>query len=470
MNHKHYWEINQADTSLIEYTNIFMGNLVWMKRGIDKDIATYDLVVREMPKTWSFYVLDGVERLIHSILDCTFDETSIQIMKSMNLIDSPEVERFYRDFKFTGTVSAMKDGTIFFPGEPIARIVAPVTQANMFTALTLNAFGYPTRLLTKCVRVSVLAKGNSASSVSSGSAVRLPGLEHAVYSMRAEKILKHPIVTPVFYRKFPEYLTDKRHTVVNVNHAVIKSFPTEPEAFEYVLSELGTKGDLFLVMIDTYDIYNGIENFIKAIKSHPQIQRNKFMVTIDSGDIYKLSKYVRKRLDQNGCADVKIQVFSNLDEYKIQKLVKKNAPIDLYIAGTELVNITDNPRFEAVYKMAELRKQNGEVEYKAKLTKGKESYPGRKQVFRVYKEGKMVKDIIGHEDESLGTPLLFTFIKDGQLVLQPGGIEETRVQLEKELASLPDKYKNVSKGQIYPVSVSEKILGILQGVKKKHII
>ena len=206
---KNFWDVNDADVPLIEYTNIFLGNLIWMERGIDKDIATYDLVVREMPNTWSFYIFDGIERVAHMILNYRFDDESIECMRAMNLIDSPEVERFYRDFKFSGDVWSMKTGTVFFPGEPIVRITAPVIEANLLTAFLLNAFGYPTRLLTKSVRFT-LAVGNAKALATCAGVVRLPGFEQAIYAQRVAKMLNHPVVAPFFYRKFPEYLQGKK--------------------------------------------------------------------------------------------------------------------------------------------------------------------------------------------------------------------------------------------------------------------
>lgn len=469
MQKNNFWEITEADIPLIEYTNIFFGNLVWMERGIDKDVATYDLVVREIPETWSFYIFDGIERAIHTLLNYRFDEESIVSMKAMNLINSIESENFYRNFAFSGDVWMMKAGTIFFPGEPIVRITAPIAEANMLTAFLLNVFGYPIRLLTKTVRFT-LATGNAKVLATCAGVVRLPGFEQSIYVQRVAKMLNHPIVAPFFYRKFPEYLKDKKKIVMGVNHAVIKSFTTERDAYEFTLKNMGDKVDLALIMIDTYDLKQGLDIFISVLKDTPTpVDPQKFMITIDSGDLFEFSHYVRKTLDSHGLNKIGIQAFSNLDEYRVKKLVDAGAPIDYYVAATEIVNISDNPRFEAVYKMSELRKPDGSIEQKAKLTKGKESYPGRKQVFRVYEDGLMKEDIIGLEEEHLGVPLLYQFIHAGKLSISIPTLEESAEHLKNELSALPTKYKNVAVQKKYPVCLSNKLSEVLKEVTEYHL-
>lgn len=464
-----FYEFDRDNLPLLEYTNIFMGNLMWIKRGVHKDIATYDLVVREMPEPWNFYVFDGLERAIDYVLNYKFTPESIEVLKSMKLIDSKEVEDFYKNLKFSGDIWALKDGTIFFPSEPIVRVTAPLAEANLLTAFMLNVFCYPIRFLSKAIRIQLAANGMNHVRLMDGAVVRLPGFEQGIYPPRSCQLIDQSIVVPYFYLKFPQYLNKTgRKTIVNINHAFVKSFDTEILAFDFVFKELLNNADEFWFMTDTYNFKNGLKNLIETIKKFPGTDPKKFFVAIDSGDILKLSFYARKELDKNGLKDIGIQVFSNLEEYKINKMVRKGAPIDVYVTGTELVNITDNPKLEAVYKMAELRKLNGEIEQKAKLTKGKESYPGRKQIYRIYENGKMVRDVIGLENETLGQPILEKYIENGVQVKKVPDLDETRDHLKKELASLPDKYKNVNKHVKYPISISQKLAEILEAVQKKH--
>lgn len=464
MDKKPYYEVGRSEIPMQEYGNIFIANLVWIKRGIHKDIATYDLVVRELPERWSFYMFDGLERFLDVILNYSFKDEDINILKEMNLISGQESETFYKNFKFSGDVMSLKDGTVFFPGEPIVRITAPICEANLLTAFMLNAFSYPVRILTKNVRIKTAVKNNI---FLSGVMVRLPGFEQGVYSTRSALLLGGPVIAPTAHKMFPEVKPTGKLTV-NINHAFIKSFPSEREAYSYVLREILPIANFISVMIDTYDLKKGLDIFIAEIMNADNVDFSKFMICIGSGDLYELSLYVRKKLDEHGLGKVAIQVMSSLDEYKIDSMVRKGAPINCYIAGTEAVNISDNPRLEAVYKMAELVHADGTVDQKAKLTKGKESYPGRKQVFRVYENGKMVKDIIGLEDEKLGEPLLHKFIGQGKLLMKIPSLEEIKKNLEKELETLPEKYKDVNKGIKYPISTSDKLEALLEEVKKKH--
>lgn len=459
------YQMDPSDIPLLEYNNIFVANLAWINRGIDKDVATFDLVVRELPDKWSFYVFDGLERFIDLLLKHKFDNGAIKVLKKMNLIDSIETERFYKKFKFSGDVWSMKDGTIFFPGEPIVRITAPLLEANILTAFLLNVFSYPIRILTKSIRVKFACADTI---FYAGSLVRLPGFEQGFFALRAGYLLNSQNSSPFFYRKFPQYTPPGKITA-NINHAVIKSFPTERDAFRYILDVLIDKANFFFVMIDTYELKKGLATFIEEIKSTPNLDSSKLMITIDSGNIQEQAFYVREELDKNGLRDIKIQAMSNLDEYSIDKMVKEKTPIDCYITATALINVIDNPKLEAVYKMAELQHVDGYVEQKAKLTKGKESYPGRKQVFRIYEGGKMVGDIIGLENEKLGEPLLYKFIENGKLILKVPNLDETKEDLEKELLSLSGKYKDVNNSVSYPVSISKQLDELLTDVKEKML-
>lgn len=460
------YEIDISDIPLLEYTNIFISNLTWINRGIDKDIATFDLVVRDMPEYWNFYLFNGLEKFIDMLLNFKYDKEAIKLMKKMGLIDSRKTEDFYRNFKFSGDVWAMKEGTIFFPGEPIVRITAPLVEANLLTAFVINAFGYSIRILSKMSRLKFATEGTT---FVGGSIVRLPGFEQGIEVLRSAFLLgANNGAIPSFFRKFKrDIAVDKIYT--NINHAFIKSFNTEREAFRYVLDVLLEKKMLFWVMVDTYEIKNGLDIFIREIKATPKVDYKRFMITVDSGNVKELAFYVRRTLDKNGLKDIKIQAMSNLDEYIIDDMAKDKTPVDCYVSATALINVVDNPRFEAVYKMAELIHQDGTIEQKAKLTKGKESYPGRKQVFRVYKNGKIKEDIVGLENEKLGVPMLRKVINKGKRISKERTLEEIKKNIEKELKTLPIAFKAIKKPVKYKVSVSKKLSRLVEKLKKKHI-
>lgn len=223
------------------------------------------------------------------------------------------------------------------------------------------------------------------------------------------------------------------------------------------------------MMVDTYNYKIGLKKYIKKIKGYPKETQKKLVISIDSGDMYQQAMYFRKHLDAAKLYDVRINGYSNLEEYKIDKLVKRKAPIDWYVACTEILNITDNPKLELVFKLAEVR-ENQKIIYKAKLTKGKESLPGRKQIFRIYdKNGKIKEDIIGLENEKLsGKKLLIQFMKNGEIIKKTGDLEQVKKDLEEELKTLPDYSKDIYSKKIVPVIKSKKIEEILLNLRKKH--
>lgn len=465
MNSNPWYEVPVEDLPLLEYNHMFIANLIWLNKGADKDVATFDLVVREMPETWNFYILDGTERFIDLLMNFCYDDKSIETLKKMNLIDSPETEKYYRDFKFNGNVIAMRDGTVFFPGEPIVRITAPLPMANLLTAFMLNVFSYPIRIMTKNVRLKIACRDTL---FFGGPLVRLSSFDHGMWSMRSANILGSIIASPIFYKKF-DHIEAPAKITGNINHAVIKSFPKERDAYRYVLDNLIEKANFFYVMVDTYDLKIGLQTFIEEMIKTDNFDPAKVMITIDSGNIQEQAFYVREQLDRNNLQGVKIQAMSNLDEYSIDQMLKENTPIDCFIAATAIVNIVDCPKLEAVYKMAELDHPDGSIEYKAKLTKGKESYPGKKQVFRVVDNGFISEDIIGLEDENLGEPLLHQFINNGELIRKPDDIETINNYLTDQLKMLPSYLLSMHHEQPYKVTASEKVISMMDDLKKLHL-
>lgn len=462
------YQIDISDIPLIEYNNMFLVNRLWLKRGVENDISSWDLVVRELPDKWSFYVTSGIDRLIAMILSFRFDERAVQILKDSKFIIDKKAEDYYRNFKFTGDIYAMKDGTIFFPGEPIVRIVAPIGEANLLTAFMMNILSYPIRIFTKTLRIKLASEGKM---FMAGSTVRLPGFEQGLWNTRDAFILGSPVYSPILYKKFPVYKSPGK---VNgtINHAMIKSFVSEREAFSYVFDNiLDDVGHLF-IMVDTYDFKKGLNTFIEEVKKRPGMPSHKLLILLDSGDLSERAFYTKQTLSSAGINDVRINAMSNLDEYKIDEMIKNNVPIDSFFAGTEVANVTDNPKLEVVYKMAELIRPNGNIEYKAKLAVGKVSYPGRKQIFRVHNtEGQMIKDVVGLEDEKPLTnsePMLEKFVENGKLIKTIPDLEEIRTHLDSQIETLPSIYKDLHKKTEFPVEASKKLTDLLEQVRKIH--
>lgn len=449
--------LTPEDLHLYEFPQVFSTSAVWLEKGMDQNVATYDLVIRDLPKNRNFMLVSGIEEIIQQILKWRYSEDEVEYLKNLGIITENFAD-YLKNFRFTGDVYAMPEGTVFFPGEPVIRITAPIIEGNLITLLLINGITSNTIFLTKFIRSVLVAQGKML--IGPGG-IRGHSFESGMKASRAAYITGFRQVLPAFYRKYKLQISQR--PIVIAYHAFIKSFPTELEAMRAITEVFQ---DVSL-MIDTYDIDKGLENAITIAKGLEKDSRKLAAVIIDSGDLYKLAKKVRNKLDAVGLQYVKINVASNLDEYKIKELIEQKTPADGFIVATEAVTSADAPKLETVYKMAEMRSENG-IQYLAKLTPGKLSLPGRKQVFRTYKNGKMVGDTIGFENEKLGQPLLAPYIKNGKPVRKLPTLDEIRSYVKDQLAFLPDKLKQIDQQSPYPVTISQSIEAILDELRAKH--
>ena len=173
-------------------------------------------------------------------------------------------------------------------------------------------------------------------------------------------------------------------------------------------------------------------------------------------------------LNDAGLKDVEITLASNLDEYKIDSLIKQNVPANKFILVTEAITVADDPRLEIVYKLSEVRYKDRIIP-KAKLTEGKQSLPGRKQVFRKYENGKMIKDIIGLEDEKLGEPLLIKMIDEGEIIYDLPSLDQIKKYVENQIKTLPENLKSITEKQDYNVEISNKIMNALDSFRESVV-
>lgn len=245
-------------------------------------------------------------------------------------------------------------------------------------------------------------------------------------------------------------------------HYLIQMFPTELAAFRAYMRHSPSQGSL---LIDTYGIKEGIKNFILA--AHELKRRGHLVnrVMIDSGDLYKNSCLARRALDKAGLPEVKIIVMSNLDEYKIHSLLRQKAPIDGFAGVTEILNSTDAPALEVVYKLAEMQK--GKIRTPVmKLSKHKPSLPGRKQVWRVTKNSKYHHDVIGLANEKLaGQKLLVPIIKNGKLIRRLPTLKEIGQHYQSEIKKLPERLRSITQSANYQVHISPNLQALTKKTK-----
>lgn len=451
--------------NLFEFSSLFLTQLsstyaqaaIWLEEGKDKQIATFDLVVRDMPKNRNYMVCGGLEELVNYLTNLRYSEEQIQILIDGNLITKKFAD-YLRKFRFTGDVSAMPEGTIFFPGEPIIRITAPLIEASVIETVIFGITVSNVLFMSKAARISTISKDIVLGMQRSQS------FESGMKGLRSGYICGlHINAWPEFIRKYK--IPQQENYLVLGQHFFIKSFTEELTAFRKMVHYFPDNGAF---MVDTYDIKQGIKNAIIVAKELQKKGGNLNYIGIDSGDLGKLSFVAKKMLDKNGLHNVKIMVATNLDEYKVKKLLADKAPIDSFVIATEYATMSDSPSLEVVYKVAEIR-DGKNIHYTAKLTPGKQSYPGRKQVFRKYKNNKIAYDIVGLENENYGSPLLKKVLTKGKLVKKLPSLDEIRKYFNKQLSTIPEKLLDIDKQHPYRVDISKKLEQLLDQVKKEHL-
>jgi len=407
-----------------------------------REVATFDLFIRKFPPNRSYFVFAGLEQVLSYLENVNFSDEQIEYLKKIKL--SRQFLEYLRTFKFTGEIWAAPEGTIVFPGEPLIRVTAPIIEAQLVETFILNTINLQTMLATKASRVVCAARGKP---VIEFGLRRTQGTDAGMKAARCSYLVGAEGTSNV--------LAGMKYNIPvfgTMAHSYVMSFDDETEAFRTFAN---TFPDNSTLLIDTYDSLKGTENAVIVAK---ELEKKGFTlkaVRLDSGDLVYLSKQVRKMLDSAGFKYVKIFASGDLDEYAITRLLKKGARIDTFGVGTRMSTSFDRPYVDVVYKLGGVI-ECGEFIPAIKLSRGKVTLPGKKQVFRqTDRNGKYVQDIVGIEDEEIeGERLLFKMMKGGRLILKTPRLEEVRVSAMKNIRRLPERYKGLSSFHHYPVRLS----------------
>ena len=364
------------------------------------DVATFDLFIRKLPEDWGYYIANGIEDAIDYATNIEFTEDDIDYLRSQDLFNE-DFLAFLSDFKFQGDIYVVKEGTPVFPNEPVIRVTANRTQAQFLETALLNIVNYQTMITTKANRVVNSADG---SSVIDFGLRRAQGEDAAMKGARAAYIggavATSNVKAGMFYN-IPISGTQA--------HSYVMSFPTEIDAFR---AYVNTFPDNSILLIDTYKTLQGARNAAIVAKEMEQRSEKLKAVRLDSGDLCTLSKRVRAILNEKGLDYVKIVASNDLNEYKIDDLIRNGAQIDGYGVGTELITAKPVAAIPGVYKLVE------DIDGpKMKLSPGKVTHPGVKQVYRIKHEGKYLQDILTLEGEIIdGEPLLEQVVLGGNRI------------------------------------------------------
>ena len=362
--------------------------------------ATFELFVRHLPHNRNYLVAAGLEQALDFLENVAFSPEEVSYIRDLSVFRHVHSGFFdyLAQFHFTGDVWALPEGMIFFPGEPLLRVTAPIAEAQLVETSLLAIVHFQTLIASKAARVTTAAAGRPV--VEFGSR-RAHGIEAGVLAARATFIGGCTGTSNAYAGHcfgIPVYGTQA--------HSWVMAHDDEAEAFRNFLDVFPEQGTL---LVDTYDVRRAIDKIIA-------LGRKPAGVRLDSGDVLGDSRWTRKRFDNAGWKDVQIFVSGDLDENRIEALLHSGAPIDAFGVGTALSTSADAPYVGVIYKLVEVELDH-RVRGTAKFSEDKKTYPGRKQVFRFADGGESYSgDIIGFEDEMypLAERLLIPVMRHGR--------------------------------------------------------
>lgn len=409
----------------------------------DRVVATFELFTRSLPDARGYLLAAGLESALEYLERLRFDDDEIEWLRGTNeLRQAPEAFfEYLRGFRFSGDVSAVAEGTPVFPYEPIVQVTAPLPQAQLVETALLSFVNFQTSVASKASRVVTAADGRP---VMEFGARRAHGPDAALLASRAAYIAGCASTSYVAAaRRFAIPLSG------TMAHSWVLAAQSEPEAFREYARLFGAGSTLLL---DTFDTE-------AAARSIVSTGLRPAAVRLDSGDLATLSRSVRAIFDAGGLRETRIVASGDLDEYRIRALLDARAPIDAFGVGTSVVTSVDAPALGGVYKLVELREGTGRRRV-MKHSTGKQTWPGRKQVWRVVSDGIDVRDVVSFHDEAPvagAAALLRPVMRGGTRVDPSTSVDASRSWREARLAELPADVRRLVSPAAYPVEASRQL-------------
>jgi len=414
----------------------------YIEEGLHEE-AVFEFYVRQMPENRSFLIAAGLESCLRFLEDMRFSEEELQYLEQTHLFSSAMID-YLRNLRFTGDVHALPEGTVFFPNEPLIRVTAPLPIAQLVETRLINLLHFETLIATKAARCTLAAKGRAA--LVDFGLRRAHGAEAGLLAARA-----------AYLAGFTGTATVPAETLYGIPvfgtmaHSYIEAHGSEEAAF---LNFAVANPNNVTLLIDTYDTVKGAETAAHVADMLSVRGIRVRAVRLDSGDLCELSRIVRSILDERGFPDIQIFASGNLDEYTVEDLLSRGAPINGFGIGTKLDTSADVPYLECAYKLMEYA-----GEPRLKKSSGKATYPGRKQVYRLMCDERMAQDTIGLEGEPLeGSPLIEKVMDKGKRLKNPEDLK-TRAQYTREqIRALPASLRDLAGTGPYPVLISQALL------------
>ncbi|MBI3975465.1 MAG: nicotinate phosphoribosyltransferase [Armatimonadetes bacterium] len=402
--------------------------------------ATFDVFVRDLPPQRAFLVSAGLESVLHYLERVRFGDEGLAYLRSLGRFSAGFLD-YLRDFRFTGSLRAIPEGEVFFPQEPIVEVTAPRIEAQIIETFLLNTLNFQVMIATKAARTTLAAQGRD---VIDFSPRRDHGADAALKVARASFIggcVGTSCVLAGQLYGIPVFGT--------MAHSYVMSFPDELAAFRAFARDFP---EHCVLLIDTYDTIQGTRHAIAVAREMAARGGALRGVRIDSGDLVADSRRVRVLLNEAGLGQAQIVLSGGLNEFSIAELIRDGAAAEAFGVGTELGTSADAPFVEGVYKLVEDAEG-----YRIKLSTGKATLPGRKQVWRIADaSGTPVEDLIALADEpgpQGAAPLLVEVMADGRTV-RADRLADMQRRCRDRLAQLPPALRALRGASPLPVRLS----------------
>jgi nicotinate phosphoribosyltransferase len=434
-------------------TDLYELNMIqaYLDRG-ETGEAVFEFFVRRLPARRGFLLAAGLEDALDYLETLQFSKSEIDWLKStgrfrQNLLD------FLAAFRFSGDVHAIPEGSVCFANEPLIRVTAPLPQAQLVETRLINILHYQTLIASKAARMVLAAPGKILSDFGLRTA---HGAEAGLYSPRASYIAGFAGAANVE--------AGERYglpIVGTMAHSFVQVHDDEMQAFENFAR---ARPEGVILLIDTYDTEQGAR---KVVELAPRLKADGIAirgVRIDSGDLIAMSKKVRAILDAGRLQDVIILVSGGINEDVLMTMRAQAAPIDGFGIGVNLAASVDVPALDCAYKLQEYAGKP-----KRKLSEGKATWPGRKQVWRAYDaNGRMCGDILSLEDDTQpGEPLVLPVMRAGKRIAPAPTLAAIRERAARDLARLPEPLARLELGADYPVKVADALTALAAEIDAK---
>lgn len=472
-------------TMLCDFYELTMGN-GYFENGFKDRICYFDVFFRQCPDGGGFAIAAGLEQIIDYIKNLHFAPEDIAYLRSRNLFSEGFLE-YLADFRFTGDIWAVPEGTPIFPKEPIMVVRAPAIEAQLVETFILLSINHQSLIATKANRVVRAAEGRTVLEFGSR---RAQGADAAILGARAAYIggCNGTACT----------ISDQLYGVLaggTMAHSWVQMFDTEYEAFKTYCQLYPHNATL---LVDTYNtLQSGLPNAIRAFNEVLKpMGITKCGIRMDSGDMAYLSRKARKMLDEAGWTECQISVSNALDEYLIENLLHQGAKIDMFGVGERLITAKSEPVFGGVYKLVAVERDDGTIVPKIKISEniGKITNPHFKKLYRFYGNdtGKAIADYMCLHDETVddsgemeifdpeatwktktvynftARELLVPIFKGGELVYQCPDLQQVRQYCLEQVDTLWDEVKRFDNPHNYYVDLSQKLWDIKNDLLRHH--